>query len=220
MTIIALLDDAHLTQKNIATFFKIRGYTVNHCVSLAEFLLLIQTSTIAIFDIRLLGSEKLETLLSIREQYPHLGIIVLTNHSTVQDKLNGLYAGADHYLIHPFPLLELEAIVESLLRRIGGGWCLDLKRCRLIAPNGDFAILSAQEMTLFKLLSEHPGQIVTRRTFVEALGHRWLDYDLRRLDTFISRLRRRWREQCQQELPLKTAYGEGYIFNCNIKKIQ
>lgn len=219
MTVVTVLEDEHQLREELVMFLNMRGYTVRDCGLLSEFWPLMDNAEIAILDITLPDGSGLDALIRMREQYPHAGIIILTARSTIQEKLDGLYAGADHYLVKPFRLLELEAIIESLLRRIGGGWRLDQQRRRLITPNGHSVSLSKQELILFKLLSEHPGQTISRRTFVEALGYNWLAYDSRRIDTFISRLRRRWREKCQEELPLKTAYSEGYAFTFIIKQL-
>ena len=219
MTTITLLENECQQREELILFLNMRGYSVKECGSFFEFWPLMESTDIAILDIMLLNGSCFKTLSHIRDQYPQTGIIILTACQAIQDKLDGLYAGADHCLVKPFLLLELEAIIESLLRRIGSGWRLDCKKRRLIAPNGYSVKLSAQEMTLFTLLSEQPNQVVSRRKFVETLGYNWLDYDLRRLDTFISRLRRRWREQCQEELPLKTEYSEGYTFASVIKQI-
>ncbi|MBO1110070.1 response regulator transcription factor, partial [Plesiomonas shigelloides] len=125
--------------------------------------------------------------------------------------LRWLCGGGDHYRAKPMKLLELTAIFDSLGRRVGSSeWLLLAESRRLQSPEGLESELTAAEMVIFQLLLNHPGQVISRRQIVEALGHSWVDYDLRRLDTGVSRLRRRWREKYEVELPLKTEHSDGY----------
>ena len=63
------------------------------------------------------------------------------------------------------------------------------------------------------------GTVVQRRQIVEALGGDWASYDLRRLDTMVSRLRTRWRLQTGEELPLRTLHREGYTFGAAVSRL-
>jgi DNA-binding response OmpR family regulator len=137
---------------------------------------------------------------------------MLTARGQLQDRLEGLSKGADHYLVKPFGLLELGAIIDALLRRVGIEWILDANAGRLSDPEGRSMNLTPQEMTLVRRLCEAGAEPVSKRQLVEALGQDWSSYDLRRLDTLVSRLRLRWRREVGRELPLKTLHREGYGF--------
>lgn len=119
----------------------------------------------------------------------------------------------------PFRLLELAAIIDALLRRVGAGWRLMMQDHRLISPEGFSSVLSAAEATLLDLLATHPQRMVSRRELVEALGYDWRSYDLRRLDKLLSRFRSRWLAESGQELPLKTEYGQGYRFETVLQRL-
>ena len=219
MARIALLEDETLLRKELAAFLIKRGHEVVQAGTLAEFWPLMPLADIAILDLMLPDGSGEEVARRLRQEHPRVGILMLTARGAIQDRLQGLDAGADHYLVKPFRLVELAAIMDALLRRLGVGWRLDGQRRRLIAPDGFSSALSVAEMTLFNLLCDHPGDVVTQRTLVEALGFDWLDYDRRRLDKLVSRLRHRWQEESGQELPLRTEYRHGYSFGAPIQRL-
>lgn len=216
MTQIVLLEDEAALREELAKFLCKLGHHVLQAGTLAEFLPLIPQANIAILDVMLPDGSGFDAAKQMRQYSARAGIIMLTARNATQDKLDGLYGGADHYLVKPFRLLEVAAIVDALSRRIGLGWQLDTRQRRLVSPEGYNCGLSVQEMVLFELFCKNQGALITRRTLVEALGHNWLDFDERRLDTLISRLRRRWRDISGQDLPLKTEYGNGYSFGAAI----
>lgn len=219
MARIALLEDETLLRKELAAFLSKRGHEVAQAGTLAEFWPLMPQVDIAILDLMLPDGSGEEVARRLRLEHPRVGILMLTARGAIQNRLQGLDAGADHYLVKPFRLVELAAIIDALLRRLGVGWRLDGQRRLLIAPDGFSSALSVAEMTLFNLLCGHPGEVVTQRTLVEALGFDWLDYDRRRLDKLVSRLRHRWQEESGQELPLKTEYRHGYSFGALIQRL-
>lgn len=219
MARIALLEDEILLRKELAAFLSKRGHEVAQAGTLAEFWPLMPQVDIAILDLMLPDGSGEEVARRLRQEHPRVGILMLTARGAIQDRLQGLDAGADHYLVKPFRLVELAAIIDALLRRLGVGWRLDGQRRLLIAPDGFSSALSVAEMTLFNLLCDHPGEVVTQRTLVEALGFDWLDYDRRRLDKLVSRLRHRWQEESGQELPLRTEYRHGYSFGAPIQRL-
>ena len=135
------------------------------------------------------------------------------------DRVAGLQGGADHYLVKPFRLLELEAVIDALLRRVGREWVFEASRALLIDPAGLAIELTDQEAVLVGLLARAGGGAVSRRQIVEALRQDWATYDLRRIDTLVSRLRARWQRTTGQELPLRTLHREGYEFAAMVEEV-
>lgn len=219
MARLLLLEDETALREEMAAYLGKRGHTVAQAGTLTEFWPLMPGAEIAILDLMLPDGSGLDAAARLRVEHPRVGIVILTARGATRDKVAGLAGGADHYLVKPFRPLELAAIIDALARRLGAGWRLDPQRRQLIDPAGFAAMLSARELCLFSLLAERPGQVVNRRRLIEAFGNDWLQYDQRRLDTMVSRLRRRWRESGGQELPLKTAYGEGYSFGESITRL-
>ncbi|PLX70226.1 MAG: DNA-binding response regulator [Azoarcus sp.] len=175
-----------------------------------------------ILDIGLPGEDGHSIACRMRADQTALGIIMLTARSDTREKLKALDGGADHYLVKPVSIDELVAVIRALGRRIPAAdepseQCqLKCRQYGVIAPSGEQMDLTALEMTLMRTLAEQQGGPVSRRSIVSAMGHEWLDYDQRRLDTLISRLRRRWREKTGFRLPLETERGEGYRFSAPV----
>lgn len=106
---------------------------------------------------------------------------------------------------------DSELVARQLLPEDLACWQLSASPRRLISPNGVSIALSGQDhMVLLTLMSG--AECVTRRTIVEALGEDFVDYDQRRLDTQMRRLRRKVEEACGQPLPVSTLRTIGYRF--------
>lgn len=95
----------------------------------------------------------------------------------------------------------------AVARRHGPAWHLAAPE-----PVGELATLSA------RLLARAGGGAVSRRQIVEALRQDWATYDLRRIDTLVSRLRARWQRKTGRELPLRTLHREGYEFAAMVEE--
>lgn len=216
MSTLVLLEDEIELREEVATFLEKRGWQVTQVGTVAQFLPCMTQAKIAIIDVMLPDGNGFEAAAQFRQQCPGRGIIMLTARGATADKLQGLYGGADHYLVKPVKLLELVAVIDALSRRIPSGWRLLILQRQLLAPDGASLALSELEMTLCHLFVQSPGQTATRRAIAEAFGHDWHDFDQRRLDTLISRLRQRWRSVADTELPLKTAHREGYSFTASL----
>lgn len=218
MATILLLEDDEILRGELALFLVDLGYRVLEAGTLADFAPLLSAADLAIIDVMLPDGDGFEATARLRACRPAAGAIILTARSTLRDKVRGLSGGADHYMVKPVSLDELAAVVAALLRRVAPGWRLDLKDRRLISPEGHAMALHPMEMTLFDLLSSNRGETVTRQALVVALGYDWLDYDVRRLEQLVSRLRRRWEAETGQPLPLKTVHRFGYSFSADLNR--
>jgi DNA-binding response OmpR family regulator len=209
---ILLLDDEVELREEIAVFLEKRGWDVSQAGTVAAFRGLAMQAEIAIIDVILPDGSGFEAASWLRQNQNGCGIVMLTACGETQDKVNALRGGADHYLVKPIKLLELDAILHALSRRVVTNWRLDRQASALFAPQGNRLDVSPGETRLLELLARHPAQPVSRRQIAEILGYEWLDYDERRLETMVSRLRQRWRNASGTELPLKTAHRLGYTF--------
>ncbi|CAN0620395.1 Two component transcriptional regulator, winged helix family [Burkholderia multivorans] len=212
MGTVMLLDDEVELREEIAAFLEKRGWAVTQAGTVEEFRRLAMQADIAIVDVMLPDGNGFDAASWLRENRSGCGIVMLTARGETQDKVNGLRGGADHYLVKPIKLLELDAILHALSRRVVTNWRLDRQAGALFAPKGSRLNVSPGESRLLEQLARHPTQPVSRRQIVESLGYEWLDYDERRLETMVSRLRQRWRDESGTELPLKTAHRLGYAF--------
>lgn len=165
-------------------------------------------SSLFILDIMLPGMDGLEILRRLREdpEQREVPILMLTARSTELDKVKGLEAGADDYVVKPFGIMELQARVRALLRRVGrpkedgviscDGLEID-PAAREVRKNGVPVELTYKEFELLRLLAARRGMVLTRDDILQAV---W-DYDFagetRTVDMHVKTLRQK--------------IGEGYI---------
>ncbi len=149
-------------------------------------------------------------------------IIILSALSEVDDRVQGLKAGGDDYLVKPFAFTELLARVEALIRRHkGDGEALtklevgDLEMdllSRSVTRGGKKLNLQAREFSLLEYLLRNKGQIVTRTMLLENVWHYHFDPQTNVIDVHISRLRRKVDDDFPKPL-LKTVRGSGYVIS-------
>ena len=172
-----------------------------------------------ILDRMLPGMDGMQLLQAIRAAGIETPVIFLSAMATVDDRVAGLNAGSDDYLVKPFAFSELLARVELLLRRRGAGavaetdlveqdLTLDLLKRR--ASRGDRVIeLQPREYLLLEYLMRHAGQVVTRTMLLEGVWDYHFDPATNVIDVHVSRLRRKI--DAPGEAPLiHTVRGAGY----------
>ena len=130
-----------------------------------------------LLDLGLPGSDGLQLLKTLRGRGVSLPVLIITARDAVSDRVAGLDAGADDYLIKPFDLDELAARIRALLRRKSGrpvpllehhGIVLDPAAHR-VTSHGVEVALSPREFGLLQLLMERPGTILSRAQLEERL---------------------------------------------------
>lgn len=180
---------------------------------------------ILLLDLTLPDGNGLDAARNLRKQYGlKLGIVMVTARGHVDDRIEGITAGADAYLIKPINLKELRATIDHLRLRLGNtantdsakaSWQLDNQALELICPNERRVSLTVTESQLLKRLLDQIGQPVTRDTLCSCLppGSR-LD-DTRRLDSILSRLRTKAKKEAGINLPIHTLRNKGYTFAGN-----
>ncbi|MDD4615787.1 MAG: response regulator [Alphaproteobacteria bacterium] len=149
-----------------------------------------------------------------------LPILLLTAKGETEDRIEGLEAGADDYLMKPFEPRELLLRINAILRRAPkvaavqktqvrlGGWSYDPERDELKSTD-EVIVLSGAEAALMKALADAPGQVLSRETLVEksAAGQEIND---RTIDVQVTRLRRKFEIDPKNPRYLVTVRGEGY----------
>ena len=173
----------------------------------------------AIIDLGLPGMDGLELIRKLRENGQTFPILILTARGSWEDKVTGLEAGADDYLVKPFQFEELKARLNALVRRAAGfsqpkikagPFKLDLSRKQ--AWSGDkLMTLTAYEYKILEYLMRHSQQVVSKRQLVDEL----YDDDGRDsnvLEVLVGRLRKKL-EATGVENPIETIRGQGYLFN-------
>ncbi|KAB8062166.1 response regulator transcription factor [Janthinobacterium violaceinigrum] len=218
-----LLEDEAVLRHELTEFLGDCGYRVSAVADLAAFHACYAPAVhrIAIIDLGLPDGEGMVLVRALRAQGQPVGIVVFTARGATQDKVNGLGGGADYYLPKSADLDELAATLGALARRLGAppaaappstAWVLELGPRRLLPPGCGAIALSQQDVTVLHALMAEPERIVSRQQIVQSLGEDFLTYDQRRLDTQISRLRRKAEQAAGLALPINTARNAGYRF--------
>jgi two-component system, OmpR family, copper resistance phosphate regulon response regulator CusR len=195
-------------------------------VSLAKsgeegFYLLYSTSfDLVLLDVMLPGRSGCEILAQMRRNGIGIPVLLLTARDSIEDRVQGLDAGADDYLVKPFAFPELLARCRALLRRGGpekpgrltlGGLTLDAGR-RTVSRDGELIELTAREYELLEYLIRNQGAVVSREMLARDVwkeSARATPID-NVIDVQIARLRRKLDDPFEQKL-LHTVRGVGFI---------
>jgi two-component system OmpR family response regulator len=160
----------------------------------------------------------IEVLQAIRGQGVGAPVLMLTARGSIDDRVEGLNAGADDYLVKPFALAELEARVSALGRRprspdndgviaIGG---LRINRTdRTVTRDGRPIALHPREFQLLETLMRHGSQTVTRAMLLKAIWHFDFDPETKIVESHMSRLRAKL-DAGFSGRAIETVRGEGY----------
>jgi DNA-binding response OmpR family regulator len=181
--------------------------------------------TVAVFDWLLPGLSGIELCKKLRAQKNPLPILMLTAKDSMADKVTGLDAGADDYLIKPFGMDELKARIRALGRRSQslipqqlqlGNLCLDYATATVSVQQRKAAKqaipLTAKEFQLLEYFMKHPSQILTRDQLMNQVWDAEADPISNVVPAQMRLLRRKLAEYGCNDL-LETVYGLGYRLN-------
>ena len=217
---ILVVDDESAVRNALRRAFTLAGYDVtlaeNGDAALA--CLMQQTPDAVVLDLLMPGTDGVEVCRRMRAAGNRTPVLMLTARETVADRVAGLDAGADDYLVKPFDLDELLARVRALLRRTSNGDApvlkfadVELDRGAREAARGERRIdLTRTEFSLLELFMRHPRQVLTRSQIYERV---W-DYDFgpasNSLSVYIGYLRRKL-EAGGEPRVIQTVRGTGYV---------
>jgi len=221
MRAIVIEDDIDI-QRQIVDRLKSEGFAVDSTDTGDEGLYLIQEypADVAIVDLGLPKMSGLEVIRRIRQQAIDIPILILTARGRWQDKVEGLDAGADDYLVKPFHHEEMMARVRVLIRR-ASGWsdsrilcapvCLDTATQRTYVDERELT-LTAYEYKVLEYLMLHAGEVISKTVLTEHLYDDEADNDSNVIEVFIRRLRQKL-DPDEKLKPIETLRGRGYRFN-------
>ena len=173
----------------------------------------------AIVDLGLPRLSGIEIIKQLRLLGKHLPILILTARGRWQDKVEGLEAGADDYLVKPFQMEELQARLKALLRRATGApnnilscgpLALDLT-AQTVALHGGPIELTSFEYRLLEYLIKQRGKVVPKSELADYLYPHDEDRDSNVLEVLVGRLRRKL-DPHGSLMPIETLRGRGYRF--------
>ena len=198
---IVLVEDNQSLRKGITYRLTDDGHAVDALEDgeAADVFLQQEDCDLVILDINLPGKDGLEILTNMRRRNDPRPVILLTARSTTQDRVEGLDAGADDYLIKPFEMEELAARVRAVARRREvaprrtmslGKLTLDVETPQLL--NGDAALdVPRRELSMLVALAEANGTPVSKDALLDKVYGAGSETDDKVVEVYVSRLRKR-----------------------------
>ncbi|MCP4076020.1 MAG: response regulator transcription factor [Gammaproteobacteria bacterium] len=227
MRAIVIEDDQDINEQ-IVLRLKQEGFAVDSADNGVDGLYLMQEypCDVAIVDLGLPEMSGMDVIKKIRADGSDLPILILTARGRWQDKVEGLDAGADDYLVKPFHQEELMARIRVLIRR-AAGWSDSTLQCGpvVLDPSTQRVTLSEQEIELtayeykvIEYLMVHAGEVVSKSVLTEHLYDDEGDRDSNVIEVFIRRLRQKLDPDDNLQ-PIETLRGRGYRFTLEPAKM-
>jgi len=221
MNHICLIEDEQKVAAFICKGLEEHGYTVATASDglSAQKLLQQEQFDLLIMDVMLPDTNGIELCRHIRSTDSNTPILMLTALNQVHDKVSGLKAGADDYLVKPFHFSELLARIEALFRRnktLEGNHSLvfdDLKLdtwSKTAERDGKKITLTAKEYTLLELFMQNPNKILSREYIAEKVWEIGFDTGTNFIDVYVNYLRKKVERDFKNKL-IHTVIGMGYI---------
>ncbi len=219
LRILLIEDDAEVAQ-NVAKSLKQHGHIVEHAADGRDGLMLAigERFDVVIVDRMLPALDGLSLIKSVRTAKIGTPMLILTTKGGIEDRVEGLEAGADDYLVKPFALAELIARVHALARRPAmtqeatvltvADLTLDLVK-RTVSRAGQSIDVQPQEFKLLEYMMRHAGKAVTRTMLLENVWDFHFDPRTNIVETHMSRLRSKVDRGFDLEL-IETIRGVGY----------
>ncbi len=171
-----------------------------------------------VVDVMMPGQSGMEFTKSLRDDGNLIPVLLLTALGEVEDRVDGLEAGADDYLPKPFEPKELVLRLRAILRRVPkptkaslsyviGRWCFNPQHDEIMCGD-DVISLTMVEANLLRALIESSGDVVSREELATRCG---IDTGERTIDVQVTRLRRKIEENTKSPRYLQTVRGKGYL---------
>ncbi|MFZ6758341.1 response regulator [Undibacterium sp. Ji50W] len=198
---VLLVEDDPMIGENIQIALESESNLVDWLTSgeAAEAALQIHSYDVLLLDLSLPQRDGMDILKALRKRGDALPVLVMTARDTVAQRVQGLHAGADDYLIKPFDLDELIARMHALLRRSRGRVdssyvCGEVEvdsTTRLVFNGKEQVILSAREWTILDALIARPGAILSRSRLEELLFGYTSEIESNAVEVYIHGLRKK-----------------------------
>jgi two-component system phosphate regulon response regulator OmpR len=217
---ILVVDDDSRLRELLMAFLREQGFAVTFAIHAADARrkLALFRFDLMVLDVMMPGMTGVEFARELGGAAPPT--LLLTAMAETEDRINGLEAGADDYLVKPFEPRELVLRIRAILRRAAqaatgvrrtsvsfGEYQFDLAQGRL-QKNGNGFTLTTGESQLLRVLAEKAGEPVTRAELAAAIG---AGANERSVDVQMSRLRRKIEEGSGKPLYIQTVRGSGYV---------
>jgi two-component system OmpR family response regulator len=222
MRVLVIEDDAE-TLAYLRRGLEESGHTVDHAANGRDgmYMALEGGHEVAVIDRMLPGTDGLSIVRAMRASENTTPVLILSALGEVDDRVKGLRAGGDDYLVKPFAFAELLARLEALVRRVDpetpqttlaiGDLEMDLLS-RSVKRGGKTLNLQPREFRLLEYLMRHADQVVTRTMLLEGVWDYHFDPQTNVIDVHISRLRGKVDKDFDSAL-IHTVRGAGYMLS-------
>jgi two-component system, OmpR family, response regulator MprA len=218
---ILVVDDEPAVRASLERALRLEGYDIALAANGAEALAALEKddTDAVVLDVMMPGVDGLEVCRTMRRSGDRTPVLMLTARDAVSDRVAGLDAGADDYVVKPFALDELLARLRALLRRSGvsaGGQALRFADLELDPVShqvrrGDRLIdLTRTEFALLELFMLHPRQVLTRPVIFDRVWGYDFGPGSNSLEVYVSYLRRKTEAEGERRL-VHTVRGVGYV---------
>lgn len=217
---VILIEDNQSLAQGIANALKDRGHAVDHLDDGidGDSFLSTETADVAIIDINLPRLSGLEIIRRLRARGDATPVLVLTARGKTSERVEGLEAGADDYLVKPFEMEELVARLRALARRRprvapqreSVGRLVYDRAQRVVVLDGRNLDLPRRELALFELLLEQRGRLIDKDRIADALYGTGVAVEQNAVELLVSRLRRKIDGS---GATIRTARGLGYMLD-------
>ena len=196
-----LVEDDRMIGDSLRNALRLEGYAVDWVrdAAAAQSTLASERFDLVLLDLGLPKGDGLDVLRALRDRGDSTPVIVLTARDGKGDRVAGLDAGADDYLVKPFELDELNARIRAVLRRHGGraqpllrhgGVTLD-PATRQVTRDGQAVLLSAREFAVLEALMARPGALLSRAQLEDRLYGWGEEIESNAVSVYIHQLRRK-----------------------------
>ena len=217
---ILVVDDERAVRESLRRALELEGYEIELAEDGSQALERLEGEPepdAMVLDVLMPGVDGLEVSRTLRRKGSKVPILMLTARTQVEDRVEGLDAGADDYLTKPFALEELLARVRALLRRTGDGAGETLRFAdveldpgtREVMRGGERIELTRTEFSLLELFLLNPRQVLTRSLIFERVWGYDFGFASNSLDVYIGYLRRKTEAGGKSRL-IHTVRGIGY----------
>lgn len=214
-----IVEDEPSIQKQISDYFSSLDFVVDTASDGhdGQYYALEFDYDLAIIDLGLPGKDGISIIKEMREAGKNCPVLILTARGDWQDKVGGLEAGADDYIVKPFHLEEIRARANALIRRSAGHaqaklqfgkLLIDTSAKQVFVGDRELSLTSFEFNTLEYLVLKH-DKAVSKTELTEHLYHQDFERDSNVIEVFVGRLRKK----LQPLNPIKTVRGQGYRFN-------
>ena len=208
---ILLVEDDEMIGEGVVDGLKAEGYAVDWVQDGNSALIALRTTpfSLVILDLGLPGKDGISVLQEVRSQRMHVPVLVTTARDTVSDRVKGLDAGADDYLVKPFDLDELSARIRAAGRSeptIERGELVIKPETREVFFRGEPVLLSSKEYALLVALADRPGVVLSRGQLEEKLYNWDSTVGSNAIEVHVHHLRKKLSDGA-----IKTVRGVGYL---------